>query len=248
VDGTATGVGGLSDAMTQSPAPLRRRDDNRLFKTLQQRFRRRRFARIEAIIEKLIERSDKVRILDVGGRAEYWNMLAPHLRAQVHLTIVNYEAELAAYSDRVEEGLQYEHVAGNACNMPQYGDGSFDLVHSNSVIEHVGSYANMLAFAREIRRVGKAYYVQTPNFWFPIDPHIAFPFLHWMPDPVRLFAFIHFKLGVARKVDFAGGLARMDDCRMISRRFMRALFPDAQHSRERFALVFSKSLIATGGC
>jgi len=212
------------------------------------RFRRRRFAQIEAIIGKLLEQADNVRILDVGGRAEYWNMLSPHLRSQVHLTILNYEAELEAYSNEVEEGLQYQHATGDACDMPQYGDGSFDLVHSNSVIEHVGSYANMQAFAREVRRVGRAYYVQTPNFWFPIDPHIAFPFLHWMPDPVRLFAFTHFRLGVAKKVEFAGALARMDDCRMISRRFMRALFPDADHSRERFALVFTKSLIAMRGC
>lgn len=231
--------------MTDNPAPIRRRNEGQLFKTLQQRFRRRRFAKIEATIERLLEQSTDLRILDVGGRAEYWNMLDPHLSKRVHLTILNYGAELATYSKQVDDGLNYEHVAGNACNMPEFSDNSFDLVHSNSVIEHVGLYANMQDFASEIRRVAKAYYVQTPNFWFPIDPHTAFPFLHWMPDPIRLFAHTHLTLGLAKKAGFDSVVSRMDGCRMISRRYMRALFPDAEHSNERFALVFAKSLIAT---
>jgi hypothetical protein len=131
--------------------------------------------------------------------------------------------------------------------MPQYDDHAFDLVHSNSVIEHVGSYSNMLAFAAEVRRVGKAYYVQTPNYWFPIDPHNAFPLLHWMPDPLRMFAGTRFNIGVTKKVDFAGAAARLDGTKMISRQFFRELFPDAQHSSERLGLVFVKSLIATSG-
>lgn len=211
---------------------------------MQQRFRSQRFARVQALIEQLLESSDSIRILDAGGRPEYWNMLDPRLRNRVHLTILNYGTELALYSPDAEDTLNYENVAGNACDMPQYADGSFDMVHSNSVIEHVGSYANMAAFAREVRRVGRAYYVQTPNFWFPIDPHIAFPFLHWLPDSMRLFAFTHFNLGLAKKASFEKAVARMDDCRMISRRFMRALFPDGEHYGERFGLVFTKSLIA----
>lgn len=231
--------------MTGSPAPIRKRDEGRLFKRLQARFRRARFAKIEAIIEHLLGQSDPLRILDVGGRAEYWNMLSPHLRGRVELTLLNYGEELEAFSQAVEAGITYVNAAGNACAMPQYADQSFDFVHSNSVIEHVGQYADMQDFAKEIRRVGRAYYVQTPNFWFPVDPHTAVPLLHWMPDPVRLFAHSHFTLGLARKSDFAGALSRLDGCRMIGRRTMRALFPDAEHTNERFAVIFAKSLIAS---
>jgi len=223
----------------------KRRDEGHLFKTMQQRFRRRRFARIQAMVERLLERSERVEILDVGGRAEYWNMLPASLRGRVHLTILNYESELDMYAAQVEDGIEYDHASGNACDMRQYGDNTFDLVHSNSVIEHVGNYANMQAFANEVSRVGGAYYVQTPNFWFPIDPHTAFPMLHWMPDPARLFAHTHFTLGLAKKSDFGGAVSRMDGCRMISRSYMREIFPDAKHSSERFGVLFAKSLIAT---
>lgn len=233
--------------MDEGTTRLMRRDEGRLFKRLQARFRGARFARIQAMIETLLDNREEIRILDVGGRAEYWNMLAPQLRQKVQLTLLNYGEELAAYSQHVVDGLRFENAAGNACAMPQYEDGAFDLVHSNSVIEHVGSYSNMRDFASEVRRVGRAYYVQTPNFWFPIDPHNAFPMLHWMPDPLRMFAVTRFNVGVTRKVDFAGAAARLDGTKMISRSYFRALFPDAEHSSERLALVFVKSLIATRG-
>lgn len=56
--------------------------------------------------------------------------------------------------------------------MKQFQDNEFDAVFSNSVIEHVGDYEAQRQMANEIMRVGKRYFVQTPNFYFPIEPHI----------------------------------------------------------------------------
>lgn len=224
---------------------MARRETPRLFDEMQLRFRAARFRQVQGMIDRLVGQHGEIRVLDAGGRAEYWNMLSPAVADRVHLTILNYSEELDDYSDRVNAHVRYENVVGDACAMPQYADGSFHLVHSNSVIEHVGSYAKMIAFAAEVRRVGQAYYVQTPNFWFPIDPHIAFPFLHWLPDSVRIAVMMRMNVGVAAKTDFEGAVERIDECRMIGQGTMRQLFPDARHSAERFALVFKKSLIAS---
>ena len=224
---------------------MARRETPRMFDAMQQRFRAARFRQVQTMIDRLVETHGDIRILDAGGRAEYWNMLSPEVAGRVHLTILNYSEELDDYSDRVGAQVRYENVVGDACDMPQYADASFHLVHSNSVIEHVGSYAKMLAFAGEIRRVGQDYYVQTPNYWFPVDPHIAFPVLHWLPDPVRIWIQMHTRVGVAGKTDFAGAADRIDDCRMISQGMMRKLFPDARHSAERFGIILKKSLIAS---
>ncbi|MBU7579424.1 MAG: class I SAM-dependent methyltransferase [Porphyrobacter sp.] len=223
---------------------MARRDTPALFARAQARFRAARFRQVQTMIEELVAQHGEIRVLDAGGRAEYWNLLTPALAEKVHLTILNYSEELVDYSKTMAH-VRYENVTGNACDMPQYADGSFHLVHSNSVIEHVGSYGNMLAFAKEVRRVGQAYYVQTPNYWFPIEPHYAFPMLHWLPDPIRIWAEMRFNIGLGSRQDFAGALRALDDIRMISQTVMRGLFPDAKHSAERFALIFKKSLIAS---
>lgn len=223
---------------------MARRATPALFERMQRRFRAARFRQIEALIEALVQQHGEIRVLDAGGRAEYWNMLSPALAARVHLTILNYGEDLADYSTHAAPHLRFETVVGDACAMPQYAERAFHLVHSNSAIEHVGGYMRMLSFANEVRRVGQAYYVQTPNVWFPIDPHVAFPFLHWLPDPLRLWCYRKFPVGLAGRSDFARAAAILDDWRMIDAATMRALFPDARHSAERFALVLRKSLIA----
>jgi hypothetical protein len=224
---------------------MARRQTPALFEEAQARFRAARFRQVQSIVDQLLERHGTINVLDAGGRAEYWNMMSPAVADRVQLTILNYSSELVDYSANTAAHVRYENVQGDACDMPQFADGAFHLVHSNSVIEHVGSYGRMIAFANEIRRVGQAYYVQTPNFWFPIDPHIAFPVMHWLPDPVRIAVHTLFPVGLVKRLDFAGAADLIDDNRMLGQSNMRALFPDARHSAERFALIFKKSLIAS---
>jgi SAM-dependent methyltransferase len=65
-----------------------------------------------------------------------------------------------------------------------FDDNEFDLAYSNSVIEHVPPDRRE-AFAREVRRVARGWYVQTPAITFPIEPHSLLPFAHWLSDPLR---------------------------------------------------------------
>ena len=112
----------------------------------------------------------ETRVLDVGGTPETWDM-AP-LRPRV--TLLNTprtKSELAAAAS---------WVAGDGRALP-FRDGAFDIVFSNSVIEHVGDAESQRRFAREIVRVGRAYWVQTPNRWFPVEQHLLTPFVHWLP-------------------------------------------------------------------
>jgi SAM-dependent methyltransferase len=74
-----------------------------------------------------------------------------------------------------------------------FGDGEFDFAFSNSVIEHVDP-AQRAAFAAEIRRVARGWWVQTPAFGFPIEPHSLLPAAHWLPRSLRR---PYWRLGVA---------------------------------------------------
>ena len=73
-------------------------------------------------------------------------------------------------------------VVADARDLP-FADRSFDVVHSNAVIEHVGPLAEQVRFLAEVTRVGRAGYLSTPNRWFPVDSHTNLPFLHWLPRP-----------------------------------------------------------------
>ena len=75
-------------------------------------------------------------------------------------------------------------VRADATERLPFGDGAFDLVYSSSVVEHVPA-ARRGAYADEIRRVGRGWWVQTPAFSFPVEPHALLPFAHWLPERAR---------------------------------------------------------------
>jgi SAM-dependent methyltransferase len=82
--------------------------------------------------------------------------------------------------------------ADPAAGLP-FADGEFDLAYCNSVIEHVAPERRR-AFAQELRRVSRGWYVQTPAWSFPIEPHALLPAAHWLPVRWRR---SYWKLGAA---------------------------------------------------
>ena len=109
-----------------------------------------------------------VRILDVGGTPTFWELRGrdlPNDPSVVVLNLVPLESSDPRITTRV----------GNALDMSDLADGSFDIVFSNAVIEHVETLENQRRMAAEIQRVGRRYFVQTPNKYFPLEPHFLTP-------------------------------------------------------------------------
>jgi len=115
-----------------------------------------------------------------------------------------------------------------------FAEDEFPVAYSNSVIEHVVEPGDRRRFAAELRRVGRRYFVQTPNRSFPIEPHALLPLVHLLPHRLgrRLW-----RLGVSED-PFEG-------TRLLGARELRELFPDAVIVRERFGPL-TKSLVAAG--
>jgi 2-polyprenyl-3-methyl-5-hydroxy-6-metoxy-1,4-benzoquinol methylase len=166
-------------------------------------------------------------ILDVGGYHANWDVIGRH----EGLTLLNIHVPADTGG--------YNYVVGSGCRLP-FTDKSFDLVFSNSVIEHVGSEENQFDFAREMLRVGKRVLCQTPCRAFPIDPHLSAFFLHWLPA-----SWLTPKL--LRYLTLNGWLLRREyhyDVTWISKRKLKEMFPDCKISVERF-LLLPKSFIVT---
>lgn len=116
-------------------------------------------------------------VLDVGGTWGWWKMMTVKTR---DITIVN----LDTYHEKAVLEAGYKFSSANGCAMP-YADRQFDLTFSNSVIEHVGGLPEQRRFAAEVLRCGKQVYLQTPNKWFPVEPHMIALFIHWLPFSVQ---------------------------------------------------------------
>lgn len=206
--------------------------------TLSRRFRERRFQKVAAMIDRIIAEKGLCRIADLGGTKYYWDIAEGFVSARpIEITLINPKEPGAA-------GGKFRSVNGDATDLARLDDMSFDLVHSNSVIEHVGDWSKMAAMAANVRRLAARYYVQTPNFWFPYEPHFRCLFIHWAPEQLRYPLVRRFALGFAdAKGTVDAAMRRVQSARLLDRGQMRALFPDAAiHSERVFGM--TKSLIA----
>lgn len=207
--------------------------------SLSARFRRARARRVLDLIAAVHAERGECRILDLGGEPEYWALFdRAFLGAHgVRITMVN-------LSRQASEDPLFEMLEGDACALPQFESQSFDLVHSNSVVEHVGDWPRMEAFAAEVRRLAPRYYVQTPYFWFPVEPHFSAPFFHWRSEQTRARLLLKRRHGFAeRACDLGAAMRDVQSARLLDKRQFRYLFPDAEHVDEKVAGL-TKSLIA----
>ena len=203
---------------------------HRLYGALSPIFRQRRMRRFAAAVA---PRAGE-RILDVGGTAAFW----ADSGVAAHVTLVNREQ-----ADAGPGAEAFEFIAADGCALP-FGDGSFDVLFSNSVIEHVGTWERQQAFAREARRVGRRLWVQTPAREFFVEPHLIAPFVHWLPRAGQRRLMRNFTVrGWIERPDAAAVEAFLDEVRLLRFSEMQALFPDCAILRERF-LGLTKSYIA----
>ena len=198
------------------------------FRSARGRVLRRQISRLAAHLGRPIT------VLDLGGRADYWDNVGFDDIAQIRL-LNNDEAEL----ERTTSSQVFVAEIGDARCLDAYGDRSVDLVHSNSVIEHVGAWPDVCAIADESRRVGVSGWMQTPAWEFPIEPHFRLPFLHWFAPPIR-----RMMLSLSRdygSLDISGRRYHVDRINLLSHGEVKALFPDCDIFVERVVLAKSYS-------
>ncbi len=193
-----------------------------------------------ALFERSLRPSNSSRILDVGGSPFIWEFAT----VRPKLTFLNFPSALA--SD-LSKGNQ---VAGDGCLLP-FRDQSFDIVFSNSVIEHVGTREQQRCFAEEVARVGCSYWIQTPNRLFPVELHVMLPAVHYFPKPLQRAIVERFTVWerVAHPTDAerAYYIAHfLNELNLLDPQALQALFPEAHIVKERF-FGFAKSIVAAKG-
>jgi len=213
---------------------LQRLANNRDADSLAVALRRKRFRLLESF---LLELTPPVTILDIGGVQRFWEQMGYAGKVDFQITLLNIIPQATAYPN-------LHFITGDACNLPDFGRRPFDIAFSNSVIEHLGSFDRQQRMAEGIKRVGKSYFIQTPNRYFPLEPHFLVPFFQFFPLAVQIFLLRSFDLGWYRRIpDYNQARQHILSHRLLTAKELRALFPGGALYREKlFGL--TKSFIA----
>jgi hypothetical protein len=181
----------------------------------------------------------QMEVVDLGGTAEAWRR-APIRPARV--TVVN-----LFEPGESDEGWIVP-VTGDACAaraaLVRGGHRQrYDLVFSNSLIEHVGGHAQRAALAAEARELAPYHWVQTPYRYFPVEPHWLFPFLQFLPMGLRARVAATWPLAHTRPDSAAQAMSEVQWTELIGIAELQAYFPGSRIVRERVCGV-TKSIVA----
>jgi hypothetical protein len=207
-------------------------------RSLEYRLRQRRYQGLRELIDRILVRNGRCRVIDLGGAELYWDI------ASAHIDDPRITVDLVNLTKLPTTKTNFSSFAGDVCDLSDLDDMSYDLVHSNSLIEHVGMWQSMVKMAVNVRRLAPAYFVQSPYFWFPIEPHFRFPLWHWLPESWRYRLIMTKNIGYMKKApSVSDAMSSVQSAILLDFRQYATLFPDAQIRRERFC-GFTKSLIA----
>ena len=188
-----------------------------------------------ALFQSVFHPNPSTKILDVGGGLGNWYLIG----CQSQITILNIDIA----PQLADAPPNFTFVEGDGTAL-KYADGEFDLGYSNSVIEHVGTYENQIKFAREICRVAKKIWVQTPARWFFVEPHIITPFIHYFPKSWQRHLIRNFSIwGLITKPSREKVNGFLEEVRLVNFSEFKSLFPDCEIKKEKF-LFMTKSFIA----
>jgi len=174
---------------------------------------------------------EQMAVLDLGGTTEAWLRAPTRPRAVVVLNLLE---------PGTSDDPALIPVAGDACDarrvlsaagLPQ----SFDVVFSNSLLEHVGGHAKRLAVAAEVEALAPYHWIQTPNRYFPIEPHWLFPGMQFLPVRLRTHVAEKWPLSHTPAKSFDDARETVMWTELVSLVEMRAYFPNSEIFKERMA-------------
>ncbi|MBK8980849.1 MAG: class I SAM-dependent methyltransferase [Ignavibacteria bacterium] len=193
--------------------------------------------RKELFLKFIIDIPKPLRILDLGGSEYFWRNLNLVNLNDLRILLVNTE-----FQD-VNKYSNMDFLEKDVKDLSEFGDKEFDIVHSNSLIEHISSAGDQKKLAEEIVRIGKHYFIQTPNYFFPFEPHFMFPFFQFLPHKKKVDMIMKKDLGwYKRETDFRKADELASSVRLLKKKELKNYFKGAKIYSEKYFL-FTKSFI-----
>ena len=178
---------------------------------------------------------DQMSVVDLGGVPHTWMQSPVHPK---HVHVLNIEPLDPDVPDWIETDY------ADACDLPgAIASRRYDLVFSNSVLEHVGGHERRMRFAENAHKLADAHWIQTPYRYFPLEPHWVAPGMQFLPVRARATLAQRWPLAHVRSTGVKDALDGVLWTELIDRTQMRYYFPDSEIRNERLAGL-TKSIIA----
>jgi hypothetical protein len=185
-----------------------------------------------------------MKVLDIGGKVDpsgiHGLQLIDSYPWKNMISAINLsENDIATIKRTCPE---VEAVVGDACKLP-WPTNHFDIVYSNAVIEHLGSLEKQKKMADEIARVGKRWFICTPNRWYLFEFHMRLPFVTWLPGNtyLRIGRFLSYSHAEGK---YVSGVSR-NDLRLLSAKELSSCFPGSRIIKQRITFM-PETLIVVG--
>ena len=178
-----------------------------------------------------------IKIIDLGGTDYYWKNIGFINNDEYHITILNIKQQ------EVKDLKNISFVKKDARDLNFIKDKEYDLVYSNSMIEHLNKLNEQKELAGEIQRIGKKFFIQTPNYYFPVEPHFLFPLFQYLPVKMKSKLISKYDLGWYQKQfnkkeasDIASSI------RLLKKKELEEIFPGCKIYCEKY-FCLNKSFI-----
>lgn len=178
-----------------------------------------------------------IRILDLGGSDYHWRDSDFKDNNNYHVTIVNNEIQ------DTKDFRNFCFIKRDVRELKIFDDKDYDIVYSNSLLEHLNAFGEQKKLAEEIIRIGKHYFIQTPNYYFPVEPHFLFPFFQYLSDDMKTKLVLKYNLGWFKKAENESKAYELaTSIRLLKKNELKEIFPDCRIYSEKYFLL-NKSFI-----
>lgn len=177
-------------------------------------------------------------VLDIGGTVNFWRSNAKYIPSHLINVVEVVNLPPIIESDENVDGIRLKSYGGNALDINSLRSSHYDVVHSNSVIEHVGNLSAQIRFGKNILSLADYHFIQTPCRMFPIEPHFFFPFFALLPLSTRSLLLRNFNMGfMERERDWLTSRVKCEETRLLTKKELMHIFDNSECLPERMFLM-----------
>lgn len=178
-----------------------------------------------------------VRILDLGGSDYHWRNSDFKDNKSFHITLINTEVQ------NIKDFRNISFIKRDVRDLTFFDDKEYDVVYSNSMFEHLNKFEEQKKIAGEVIRIGKHYFIQTPNYYFPVEPHFLFPFFQFLSDDLKTKLVSKYSQGWYNKQTDESKARRLaTSIRLLKKNEIMRIFPGSKIYSEKYFFL-NKSFI-----